>query len=165
MSKVGGAAKCNWRARLYEQFNSVKLVASSRQRVFSVLKSCYLWHQDELIPVNQVIESNHQTFTNSSRDQHQSCAVGFTRRTHMAHTTLKVLCFSLVVSSLHGIQASSQTNQQLLQERLITPAVYVLLKSRGANTPAKRWEVIQTACSAGRLSPNECGTSRRRREY
>ena len=83
----------------------------------------------------------------------------------MTHTSFKALCLSLALTSLHGIQASALTNQQLLQERLITPAVYVLLKSHGANTPTKRWEVIQKACGAGRLSPGECGTSRRRREY
>jgi len=85
--------------------------------------------------------------------------------TPMTHTSFKALCLSLALTSLHGIQASALTNQQLLQERLITPAVYVLLKSHGANTPTKRWEVIQKACGAGRLSPGECGTSRRRREY
>ena len=83
----------------------------------------------------------------------------------MTQTFLKALCCSLVITSLHGIQASAVTNQQLLKQRLITPAVYRLLNSRGANTPIKRWEVIQEACGAGRLSPGECGTSRRRREY
>ena len=83
----------------------------------------------------------------------------------MTHTSLKALCFSLLIASLHGVQASALTNQQLLQERLITPAVYVLLNLRGANTPIERWEVIQEACGAGRLSPEECGTSRSRREY
>ena len=83
----------------------------------------------------------------------------------MTHTSYQALCFSLAISSIHGIQAAALTNQQLLQERLVTPAVYVLLKSHGANTPAERWVVIQKACVAGRLSPSECGTSRRRREY
>ncbi len=83
----------------------------------------------------------------------------------MSHTSLKALCCSLVITSLHGIQASALTNQQLLKQRLITPAVYVLLHSREANTPIKRWEVIQEACGSGRLSPSECGTSRKRREY
>ena len=68
-------------------------------------------------------------------------------------------------TAVHGIQASALTNQQLLKQRLITPAVYVLLNSHRANTPIKRWEVLQEACVAGRLSPGECGTSRRRREY
>lgn len=83
----------------------------------------------------------------------------------MTHTSFKALCFSLLITSLHGIQASALTNQQLLQERLITPTVYELLNRHGANTPTKRWVVIQKACGAGRLSPGECGTSRRRREY
>lgn len=83
----------------------------------------------------------------------------------MTHTSFKTLCFSLVFTSLYGIHASALTNQRLLQERLITPAVYVLLKSHGANTPTKRWDVIQKACGAGRLSPAECGSFRRRREY
>ena len=30
-------------------------------------------------------------------------------------------------TAVHGIQASALTNQQLLKQRLITPAVYVLL--------------------------------------
>ena len=83
----------------------------------------------------------------------------------MNHTTLKALCLSLIITLPNGIQASALTNQQLLQESLITPAVYMLLNSRGANTPIERWEVIQEACGAGSLSPGECGTSRRRREY
>ena len=83
----------------------------------------------------------------------------------MTHNSLKALCCALVITSLPGIPASALTNQQLLKQRLITPTVYVLLNSRGANTPIKRWEVLQDACGAGRLSPSECGTSKRRREY
>ncbi|ABM78041.1 Hypothetical protein P9303_12941 [Prochlorococcus marinus str. MIT 9303] len=52
-----------------------------------------------------------------------------------------------------------------MQERLISPAVYELLNSRGANTPLERLEVIQEACGAHQLSPSDCGNTRRWREY
>ena len=81
----------------------------------------------------------------------------------MMNIPLRVLCFSLAISALHWIQASAQTNQQLLQERLISPAVYELLKGRGAETPFERLEVIQEACRARQLPPSDCGSSKRRR--
>ena len=83
----------------------------------------------------------------------------------MTRNPLSALYFSLVISLLHGIQASAQTNQQLLQERLISPAVYELLNSRGANTPLERLEVIQEACGAHQLSRSDWGNTRRWREY
>lgn len=81
----------------------------------------------------------------------------------MLHKPLRVLCFSLAISVLHGIEASAQTNQQLLQERLISPAVHELLNRRGAKTPVERLEVIQEACRARQLPPSDCGSSIRRR--
>ena len=63
-----------------------------------------------------------------------------------------------------GMPVLAQTNQELLQERLITPALYELLNSRGANTPEQRMEVIFEACQAGRLGPDVCYRPRRRRD-
>ena len=59
--------------------------------------------------------------------------------------------------------AFAQTNQQLLQDGLISPLVFELLERRGAKTPEQRFEVIQQACSARQLPDSDCGTSRRRR--
>ena len=73
-------------------------------------------------------------------------------------------CF-LAVSSLHGLQTSAQTNERLLEERLISPAVYELLKSRNANTRYERLEAVQQACTAGQLPPSDCANTKRRREY
>ena len=53
----------------------------------------------------------------------------------MLKHALRTLCFSLAISATHEIQASAQTNQQLLQERLISPAVYKLLNRHNATTP------------------------------
>ena len=72
---------------------------------------------------------------------------------------LWLLCIGL----LCGSQAFAQTNQQLLQDGLISPAVFELLQRRGAKTPDQRFEVIRQACSARELAPIDCGTSRRRR--
>jgi len=77
---------------------------------------------------------------------------------------ITALGLSLGIAWLCGNQAWSQTNQQLLQEGLITPMVFELLERRGAKTPEQRLEVIRAACSARRLPEIDCGTSRRRRD-
>ena len=81
----------------------------------------------------------------------------------MIKNLLHALCCSLAILALHEGQASTQTNQQLLQERLISPAVYELLNRRGATTPTQRLAVIQDACGAKQLPPSDCGFSRKRR--
>ena len=61
----------------------------------------------------------------------------------------------------------SQTNQQLLQEGLISPLVFELLElleRHRAKTSEQRFEVIRDACSARQLPDIDCGTSRRRRD-
>ena len=83
----------------------------------------------------------------------------------MLKNALRMLCFSLAISATHEIQASAQTNQQLLQERLISPAVYELLNRHNATTPVKRLEVIQEACRASQLHPSDCGFPDKRRTY
>ena len=70
---------------------------------------------------------------------------------------------SLGFAGLCANPAFAQTNQQLLQEGLISPTVFELLQRRGAQTPDQRFEVIRQACSARELPPIDCGTSRRRR--
>ena len=52
---------------------------------------------------------------------------------------------------LCGIQALSKTNQQLLQDGLISPLVFELLERQGAKTPEQRYAVIQGACRASQL--------------
>ena len=76
---------------------------------------------------------------------------------------ITALGLSLGIAWLCGNQALSQTNQQLLQEGLISPMVFELLERHGANTPEQRFDVIRSACSARQLPEIDCGTSRRRR--
>ena len=67
---------------------------------------------------------------------------------------------------MYGLHASAQTNERLLQERMISPAVYELLNRRGATTREKRIEVLQEACAAGALPPSDCEPiSGKRRRY
>ena len=71
--------------------------------------------------------------------------------------------WSLGIALLCGSQVLAQTNQQLLQDGLISPLVFELLERRGAKTPEQRFAVIREACSARQLPEIDCGTSRRRR--
>ena len=48
------------------------------------------------------------------------------------------LGLSLGMALLCGNQAFSQTNQQLLQDGLISPLVFELLERQGAKTPKER---------------------------
>ena len=76
---------------------------------------------------------------------------------------LSVFGLSFGMALLCGNQALSQTNQELLQDGLISPLVFELLERQGAKTPEQRYAVIQEACSARKLPPIDCGASRRRR--
>ena len=78
----------------------------------------------------------------------------------MTHTHLSALCCSLAVLSLQGLHTSAQTNERLLQERLISPAVYELLNRRGATTREQRIEVVQDACAEHQLPPSDCKSLR-----
>ena len=51
--------------------------------------------------------------------------------------------WSLGIALLCGSQALAQTNQQLLQDGLISPLVFELLERRGAKTPEQRFAVIE----------------------
>ena len=53
-----------------------------------------------------------------------------------------------------GMPALAQTNEELLQERLITPALYELLNRHGANIAEDRTRVIVEACQANQLGPD-----------
>ena len=57
--------------------------------------------------------------------------------------------------------ASAQTNEILLQERLISLPVYELLQQRGATTPEQRSQVIAEACRSGVLGLEDCVQRRR----
>jgi len=76
---------------------------------------------------------------------------------------LIALGLSFGLTLFDGNQAFSQTNQQLLQDGLISPLVFALLEQEGANTPEQRLVVIQEACRARKLSLIDCGALRRRR--
>ena len=58
---------------------------------------------------------------------------------------------------------SAATNEELLKERLISPIVYELLNNNGATTVEQRYDLIRRACSAGQLSPIDCGDAFGRR--
>ena len=60
--------------------------------------------------------------------------------------------------------SAAQTNEVLLQERLISPTVFELLQQRGATTPEQRLRVIAEACRTGRLTAGGC-LQRRRDRY
>ena len=81
----------------------------------------------------------------------------------MTRTHLSSVCSLLAVLSLSGLQMSAQTNERLLQERLISPSVYELLNRRGATTREQRIEVMQEACAARQLPPSDCEPLRGRR--
>ena len=84
----------------------------------------------------------------------------------MTRIHLSALFCSLAGLSLHGLEAFAQTNELLLQERLISPAMYELLNRRGATTREKRIEVVLEACAARQLPPSDCEPlSGRRRLY
>ena len=51
---------------------------------------------------------------------------------------ISTLGLSLGMALLCGNQAFSQTNQQLLQDGLISPLVFELLERQGAKTPKER---------------------------
>ena len=80
----------------------------------------------------------------------------------MTRTHFFSLCCSLAVLSLQGLHTSAQTNERLLQERLISPAVYELLNRRGATTREQRIEVVQGACAERQLPPSDCEPLRAR---
>ena len=57
----------------------------------------------------------------------------------------------------------AQTNEVLLQERLISPVVFDLLQQHGATTPEQRLQVIREACGSGQLGLGDCPHLRPRR--
>ena len=70
------------------------------------------------------------------------------------HTLMPQLFVQLVVAL--SASALAQSNQVLLQERLISPAVYELLMQKGATTVEQRRHVIDAACQSGQLGPSDC---------
>ena len=74
----------------------------------------------------------------------------------------------VVVACAAGIvlawPSAAQTNKALLQERLISPAVFELLLRRGATTPEQRRQVIGEACKTGQLGAGDCPQQRQRRD-
>lgn len=73
----------------------------------------------------------------------------------MFHSSTTRLFLSAALSALIT-PASAMTNTTLLQEKLISPAVYELLNSHGATTSEQRFQVIRRACAAGQLAPIDC---------
>ena len=73
----------------------------------------------------------------------------------MFHPWSRGLFVSTAIAALLS-PASAMTNEMLLKERLISPTVYELLKSRGATTSEQRYQVIRQACAARQLAPIDC---------
>ena len=74
------------------------------------------------------------------------------------HNLIPQLLVKLVVAL--SSSALAQSNQVLLQERLISPAVYELLMQKGATTVEQRKQVIDAACRSGQLGPSDCNRPR-----
>jgi len=77
----------------------------------------------------------------------------------------KLLITGAISSLLHLAPALAQTNERLMQERLISPEVNELLNRRGVTTREERMKVVQEACGTGELSESDCaplGLSKRR---
>ena len=68
-----------------------------------------------------------------------------------------MLCVSVLMLALPAL---AQTNQELLRERLISPAVYNVLSKRGATTPEQRAQAIRDACLSGELGDEDCYNDR-----
>ena len=69
---------------------------------------------------------------------------------------------------LIGPAAAAYTNEWLMKERLISPAVYELLNRHNATTREQRQEVIQSACNERKLPAIDCkpmGSPRSRYRY
>ena len=73
-------------------------------------------------------------------------------------STIHKLMPQLLVQLVVALSASAlaQSNQVLLQERLISPAVYELLMQKGATTVEQRKQAIEAACRSGQLGPHDC---------
>ena len=59
--------------------------------------------------------------------------------------------------------SAAQTNEALLQERLMSLAVFELLLRRVATTPEQRRQVIGEACRTWQLGAGDCPQQRQRR--
>ena len=95
--------------------------------------------------------SRSQTF---HRQLRKNCVSGG----EMVNGKLMIAALILALS----MPALAQSNEELLQERLITPALYELLTRSGATTPEARTRVIVEACQANHLGPDVCDRPRRR---
>ncbi len=73
----------------------------------------------------------------------------------MFHHLMKGLFLSAAMTAMLS-PASAMTNEMLLKERLISPAVYELLKSHDAATSEQGYQVIRKACAARQLAPIDC---------
>ena len=76
---------------------------------------------------------------------------------------LWVVATFAVAGVLLARPGAAQTNEVLLQERLISPVVFDLLQQRGATTPEQRLQVIREACGSGQLGLGDCPHLRPRR--
>ena len=79
-------------------------------------------------------------------------------RMSTVHKLMPQLFVQLAVAL--SASALAQSNQVLLQERLISPAVYELLMQKGATTVEQRRQVIEAACRSGQLGPADCSRPR-----
>ena len=79
-------------------------------------------------------------------------------RMSTVHKLMPKLFVHLAVA--RSASALAQSSKVLLQERLISPAVYKLLMQKGATTVEQRKQVIDAACRSGQLGPTDCSRQR-----
>ena len=70
------------------------------------------------------------------------------------HYLTRLFIFIGIAILVHPV--SAMTNEMLLEQRLISPAIYELLNKHGATTPEKRQQIIGEACAARQLAPIDC---------
>ena len=70
------------------------------------------------------------------------------------HYLTRLFIFIGIAILVHPV--SAMTNEMLLEQRLISPAIYELLNKHGATTPEKRQQIIGEACAARQLAPIHC---------
>ena len=95
---------------------------------------------------------------------------GMPQKQSNANMITQVSSLIVIAASIFliGPAATAYTNEWLLKERLISPAVYELLNRHKATTREQRQEVIQSACNERTLPAIDCepmGSPRSRYRY
>ena len=90
----------------------------------------------------------------SSHSSEVSASVPINDLIMLYHHIARLFIFIGIAILVHPV--SAMTNEMLLEQRLISPAIYELLNKHGATTPEKRQQIIGEACAARQLAPIDC---------